>query len=738
MKNLKIFLILLVSCFLFCGFTAIAHASDEMQLYNRNEKVQLSKSLLYKNDDYFISVDDLSKINLKYNLNEFNNGYQIYISSVDSFGKENSLEIIAGESKTNNQYDFRNVMDSKKSRTSDTIWNDSVETEIGDFESVIVENSNYYISLKAISIAISYQYHVTDDSIALWITDENHHVIYGEIALPDGETAPENGIKVDILVLEVEDELIGHSSYQSVTILEGENKTNYFIETDCPGNYHNIMFEFEGNYQTINELFFIEKLSHLDVLTTPLEKIPFKIGFDLPGGLVAENDIYATILLNRCSVYQSEEPIIKKGDYFGSVTLNIDPDFYDIIAFVDISGDERIFNYGYYRLDALRFQKENAGFVSAKYHKSITVPLMQCYEISGQVIPTDINSGYKVEVFGVTNKKEKLYLYQTIGDNFKFSIKVPSAIPEYTLAVCYRPGVYCNYISDGVSSYSNKPHYLENICNYSDINLKYLPFLPSLPLDMSVSVKWDNYSVALRNLSDDLVTNIMLSCAFYKDGKLIDINTISIRHIMIYTDGEKYRFTYPKEFYKADEIRFFVTDNNLKPLAQSISKKVNQKDDIYEQEYYDVNPESLYNAAIYDASLSGIMVGYEDGRFYPEHLVMRSQSAVFMCRLLGYWGNFYEFSCGDIEKDSWESCYVGICVNENVFTLTDNQFRPNENITIAETYEAIQNILKTKNYPIDESALYHNINFTNSDRAITRAEFAQMLYNYKNYISSNF
>ena len=64
--------------------------------------------------------------------------------------------------------------------------------------------------------------------------------------------------------------------------------------------------------------------------------------------------------------------------------------------------------------------------------------------------------------------------------------------------------------------------------------------------------------------------------------------------------------------------------------------------------------------------------------------------------------------------------------------MEDNKFRHGENITVAETYEVLKNILGGQNVSAE---LFVNINMENQERDITRAEFAQMLYNYKNYVN---
>lgn len=720
-----------------------AQENNELQLYNRNEKVQLSKSLIHKNDDYYISIDDLSKINIQYKFTELDDGFEFSLFSNDAFGTENKLMIDAtseelhrwddsiGDFVSVKSYSFSNVMNSKKSILLNSNGSQVITKNIGDFNSVIIEDGSYYISIKVISIAISYEYSVNDNIIKLWITDSNHHMINGEISLPDGEIASENGINVNILALNGERNLTDEYSLKKVCIPKGENKVYYFIETDILDYYNWLMFEFDGNYKTINEFVNTKNGSMFNVTTSHTEKITFDINVVMPWDIVAHDDIYATVILENSSIYKSDKPIIKKGERIGKITLSIDKEFAGKIAFSDILGDLRIFDYGYYGYGDMKLLSDNARIVLANTG-GIEVELLRSYQISGQVVPTDINSGYKVRVFGVTDSQEKIYISEYIGDDFGFSIKIPSSIPEYTLSVAYKPGVYCGYISDGISDYSGKYHTFENVCDYLDIKLKYEPYLPQLPIDMNVyeNTGW----VELKNLSDNIVQDFTLYCAHYRDDRLIYLSSVLIDNLMVYSDYESYKIEYPTEFYKTDEVKFFAWNNNLKPLSISIAKKVNEPYYPDDMEFEDVDLSSKYYAAIKSIYLSGVMLGYEDGTFHPDNYVMRNEASAMFCRLLGYWCNTYKFSCDDVPSSNWESSYVGICVNEKIFALANNKFRPYENITVTETYEAIQNILESQNCQAETTDLLMNIDVENLDRDITRAEFAQILYNYQNCV----
>lgn len=741
----KVFIMKIIafSLFILClsVISVCAQTEDEIQLYNRNEKVLLSKPLICSSDDYFISVDDLSKINIQYKFTENEDGFEFKLYSKDYFGTENTLEIEVILDELNIWdantggfvsvpfYSYKNTMQSKKSIHIELSGMQLITIDMGEFDSVyITEENDYYISLYAIKTAISYEYTVKDNGIYLWITDSNHHVINGEISLPDGETAQEEGVDVDILVLNPNKELTGEYSLKTVHIPHNEKRVYYFIETDIPDKYNGVMFEFEGDYKTVNKYVSTNVGGWLEVETSPTEKTDFNVNVRMPNLLKAEEDIYAMVIFENCAVCKTNEPIIKKGETRGKVTLSIDKEFVGKVAFSEISGDNRIFDYGYFGYIQLALLSDKASFVHAD-NGGITARLMQCYEISGQVVPADINSGYKVKVFGVTDIEEEICLYDEIGGDFTFSIKVPSSVPEYTLSVAYKPGVYCGYIADGVSDYSSEYYVFENKRNYTEVKLKYEQYLPDLPVSIEVNARLGY--VDIKNISDDVITDITLYCAHYRKDELIYVSSVFVDTLMAYDDYKTYKFEYPAEFYKTDEVRFFVWDNKMKPLCLLLSKKVNEPEYAEDREFEDVGLSHQYYIAIKAMYCSGIMLSYSDDTFHPDDNMMRGQAAMKLCKMMGFWCEKYKFSCDDIPKSNWASSFVGICVNENIFELQDNKFRPMDNITIYEVYEAVQNLAKRDNIEITRQDILINIDGENMERDITRGEFAQMMYNYK-------
>ena len=726
---------------LFFSVSVSAQESAELQLYNRNEKVSLSKALLHENDDYYISLEDLEKINVQYNLEEGKNEFLFELYSTDVSGMENILWIDAESEESSvwddqlgdyisvKSYRFTNTKGTKKDLpVNATDVQETVES-IGDFQSVMITGADYYISLRAIALAISHEYHVEENSIRLWITDANHYVLNGEISLPEGDVAPESGTEVCIFIQGSASETKDLYSKTTVFIPQGENKCSYLAETDIVDDYYRVMFVFDGNYKTIYEFVRAKKGSLLNVCTRSAQKNEFYLDIYMPLGLVAEDDVYITVVFDTCAVYESSEPVIKKGERHGRITLDIEETFYGKVALY-ITGDDRVFPYGYYENNEFRVVPDNADFVLARTG-GISVRLLACHKISGQVVPTAINTGYKVRAMGVTDFGEELAFYANARDDFRFEIKVPCSVSAYTLSVAYRPGVYCTYISDRVSSYAGEYYLFNNTSDIEDVFLKYEPYLPDLPVDMKVDA--ENGYVEIKNTSDDLVMDFTVYCAHYREGKLTHISRVSVDRLMVYSDYTSYRMAYPKEFYKTEEVSFFIWSNGFEPMSVPILKRVNEVEKREKQEFPDVDPLSVYKEAIESAYCSGIMGVYEDDvpTFRPGGHVTRSEAALLFCLFMGYDCHTYDFSCEDVPQTHWASPYVGICVNEHVFELEDNTFRPNECITVLEAYEAMKSLGEAENMSIHPSDLLMNIDSENMEREIKREEFAQLVYNYK-------
>lgn len=148
--------------------------------------------------------------------------------------------------------------------------------------------------------------------------------------------------------------------------------------------------------------------------------------------------------------------------------------------------------------------------------------------------------------------------------------------------------------------------------------------------------------------------------------------------------------------------------------------------------FSDVEYASVYREAILSMYYNGIIIGYEDGTFHPNETVMRCETARIFCRAMGWEYPGYVFSCSDVPMDHWAKGYIGICVNEGIFQLKNNYFRPEEYITVEEAVGAVLNMVgepyENSIETAKEIGLMAHISEENISRSITRAELMQLLY----------
>lgn len=862
------FLMLVFGCFNVCA----TQEDVGMSIYNRGELVNLSDELIYENDEYFISAEDLSKLNLKYTITYkevINDEFIIYVFSEDAYGRENELRIDVSEEKLGvwnpnandglggyveeqNNYICDTSMSSKKIvklnypglQTGSELLSIRKKT-------VVIKNEKYYISLNAIAQAISYEYYIENNAIYLWITDSEHVVLNGNISLPEGETAPEGGVDVDILLRNGKNTTFSCAS-KIVNIPENESSVYYFIETEVldadSDKYVYALFDFDSDYKAYSGNYRVTLGNKLDITTESVEKVPFSVNLYMPDGLTANDDIYGIIHFENYGVYLSDEPLIKKGESQGKITTNIDANLKCDVSVINITGDDRVFPYGYYNVNGLRVVDDTTLVCASD--EEIDICFIKCNKISGTVISPLDNNRYIARISGYSIHGEKIYLRQLIDDGMQFEFKVPCSLNTYDLSVGGNLRAYCYYVNDSESTYksSSYHHKFSNNQNYSDIKLNYEPFYPKYPI--SLNARGNSGDVYLGNLSDFTLDGMNLYCAIYNEGnKLLHILSQKIDKIEPYVYEQYYSFDYPTDFYKADKVKFFVWDENLSPKADEYLEFVNRvsiperdmliltandnnavfcdkkikflnapvienntmyvaeevlnymgfgiKSDIEAEEIYlqkdmlqigfkagqsalvyssddelydiyeincpfvkngvmyisiedvakifeeetkwyndttimvnndisDIYTDNPYFDAIVSMYYRGVVVGYEDKTFKPDKKAMRCEAAAMICRLLGYECTSFRFSCTDVPESFWASSYIGICINEGIFELENDNFRHYYNITVNELVNALGNLCEEN----EKIELLNNVNTDNMDRDITRGECAQIMYNF--------
>ena len=153
--------------------------------------------------------------------------------------------------------------------------------------------------------------------------------------------------------------------------------------------------------------------------------------------------------------------------------------------------------------------------------------------------------------------------------------------------------------------------------------------------------------------------------------------------------------------YGLNEIGIFdgIFDGLFKPenaitIREALAILGNAYKELKQSEFTDIPNTHPYILAITNVSNKGIMVGYEDGTFMPELRMMRSEFTALITRMDGEEiRQSQTFSCLDVPQNHWASGCIEYCINKGVMKLENNVFRPDVEITIGETIDALMNYL---------------------------------------------
>ena len=147
-----------------------AFATSEMALYNRDEAVNLSWDLQSYNDSFYISISELHLLTIS---SDYSSPV-LYMSNIDNnvtVYLESSIVILNGA-----KILYKNPL--------------------------ILINAQPYVSLELVAMIFSSMYEVDmqTNTIELWTKERYTEIINGVIKLPNGKTAPQGGVSLDVFV----------------------------------------------------------------------------------------------------------------------------------------------------------------------------------------------------------------------------------------------------------------------------------------------------------------------------------------------------------------------------------------------------------------------------------------------------------------------------------------------------------------------------------------------------------
>ncbi|MCR4718803.1 MAG: hypothetical protein K5768_04150 [Firmicutes bacterium] len=168
MKKKIVFLITVIVFNLI--FPLSTYAKSVVTVYNRNRIVSFDYDVITNNDEYYVCINDIKKLNL--GIRTIGNDFEI---SDDFHYMEFYIE------------DDEVCVDGRK---------------VAYKSPSIIENDLRYVSLDLIAEYFSVYYHKNASSVELWIRRSGYddNIAVGTVSLPTGRTAPEGGISVKVFV----------------------------------------------------------------------------------------------------------------------------------------------------------------------------------------------------------------------------------------------------------------------------------------------------------------------------------------------------------------------------------------------------------------------------------------------------------------------------------------------------------------------------------------------------------
>lgn len=165
--------------------------------------------------------------------------------------------------------------------------------------------------------------------------------------------------------------------------------------------------------------------------------------------------------------------------------------------------------------------------------------------------------------------------------------------------------------------------------------------------------------------------------------------------------------------------------------------------------YPDVTGKDWINVAVSTLTNAGILEGYEDGLFHPERNITRAELAAILARFDATFGDFKPTETFKDIKGHWAEKYISHDATRGwILGFADGTFRPDQNISRAQTVAMINRILERG---VDEDGLADehpnwSDNYANSwyyydmleagtyhDYAVSKRKIPEQTYRYENW-----
>lgn len=118
--------------------------------------------------------------------------------------------------------------------------------------------------------------------------------------------------------------------------------------------------------------------------------------------------------------------------------------------------------------------------------------------------------------------------------------------------------------------------------------------------------------------------------------------------------------------------------------------------------FSDIN-EHWARQTIENMAKQNIVSGVGDGKFEPDREITRAEFCTIVCRAFEIDNSDADNVFKDVESESWYKKYVNAAAKAGIVKGADGYFRPDDNINREEMASIMMNILKYKNYELNNS-----------------------------------
>lgn len=451
-----------------------------------------------------------------------------------------------------------------------------------------------------------------------------------------------------------------------------------------------------------------------------------------------------------CNQYIGNDLKIVSAVRNGKFRLKIpeDVDDYTLLVHTDIGVNSYYISDGISTNDV---EEATKNYFEYESDKAVTLK----YIIQNRALPLEISYEQRSECFKVKNISDnsvkKMDIYVAYYDAFGKLISVDKtgeyelmSNASFTLSKNTR-----DYRIKKVKAFIWKQDSTVPLADTTEMEVN-IPYMPEN--DLTVFKTGDNQAIIygkkeVVSKAPELINSVMYIPATYfeKLGYEVDcrIDTLRIKN-------DKWDFEFEADEYAAFDKneRTYVemaapvlcVDEFIVPLVsvcelfeEDVTWFADEQTAILNLPFEDVLNFGEHSEAIFYMYYRGVVAGYEDGMFRPDKNLLRSEAAAHISRALEHACPDFEFECSDVSSNHWAKGFIGMCIDENIFELENDKFRPNDYITLEESVSAALNMkgIKYDNCmeTAKENGLLEYIDDEDFKRNITRSELAQLLYN---------